>query len=481
MKILLIAPPDNKIVPPFLNNLVKPTPSFSGYAFPFGISYLASYVQQFGHQVSILDCLSQELFLPQIKKRISKLKPDIIGVTSMTHYIKSAVAIASVCKKLFPKVPVVIGGPHASFDYENLLKNYNFDYVVIGEGEITFKELLDHLEKKKPKSELKNIPGIAFKFGKNIIKTKPRLPISNLDTTPFPSRELVNFNDYICDQLLPNAVEIMSSRGCSHRCAFCSSSYFWKCWRSRSPENIIKEMKYVLKKYPKTKSFLFYDDNFTLNKNRVIKLCHLIIKNKLNIYPWNCNARADQVDKKMLKLMKKAGLVKINYGVETGSPEVAKNIDKNLDPLKLKKAIKITKDLGIEVLAFFMIGNPGETPKTIKESIKLAKELKPTTTLWSITQILPGTKLDQIQPVSDYIKYLYKPELKKPYRQTWSYIPIFENPTLNREQLKYHHKKILKYFLFYHLFNNPIVQIKHFLISPSRAIKYVVSVFRNKL
>src|SRR5690606_31842791 len=116
-------------------------------------------------------------------------------------------------------------------------------------------------------------------------------------------------------------------------------------------------------------------------------------------------ARADQVDKKMLKLMKKAGLVKINYGVETGSPKVAKNIDKNLNPYKLKKAIKMTKDLGIEVLAFFMIGNPGETPKTIKESIKLAKELKPTTTLWSITQILPGTKLDQIQPVSDYIKY----------------------------------------------------------------------------
>lgn len=481
MKILLIAPQDNKIVPPFSRLKIKPTPSFLGHAFPFGLSYLAAYAQKFGHQVIILDTLSNDLNINQIKKFVKKEKPDLIGITSMTHYIKSAVFIAKICKNIYPKIPIVIGGPHASFDYENLLKNYCFDYVVIGEGELTFKELLDHLENKKPNSNLKNISGIAYKAKNKIIKTKPRLPITNLDLTPFPSRDLVNFDDYIFDQLLPNAVEIMSSRGCSHRCAFCSSSYFWKCWRSRSPENIIKEMKEIIKKYPKTKSFLFYDDNFTLNKNKVIKLCRLIIKNKLNKYPWNCNARADQVDKKMLILMKKAGLVKINYGVETGSPKVAKNIDKNLDPNKLKKAIKMTKDLGIEVLAFFMIGNPGETPKTIKQSIKLAKELKPTTTLWSITQILPGTKLDQLQPVSDYIKYLYKPELKKPYRQTWSYIPVFENPLLNREQLIYHHKKILKYFLFYHLFNNPIVQIKHFLISPSKAISYVASVFRNKI
>lgn len=480
MKVLLIAPPDNKIAKPYSSSKIKPTPAFSGYAFPNGICYLASYIQQEGHEAIILDCLSNDLSLKQIKKEILKIKPNVIGITSMTHYIKSAVIIANLCRKTFPKIPIVCGGPHATFDYNNLLKNYNFDYIIIGEGEITFSELLKYLENKKNK-KLNNISGIVYKKGKKIIKTATRRPIIKLDDIPFPARELVNFNDYICDQLLPNAVEIIGSRGCSHRCAFCSSSHFWQSWRSRSPENIVKEMKFILKNYPKTQSFLFYDDNFTLDKNRVINLCHLLIKEGLNKYPWNCNARADQVNMKILKLMKKAGLVKINYGVESGSPKVAQNIDKNLNIETLRKAVKMTKKLGIEVLAFFMIGNPGETKETIKESIKLAKELKPTTTLWSIAQTLPGTKLDKLQPIDDYVKYIYKPEIKNPYRQTWSYIPVFENPTLNREQLKFHHKKILKQFLFYHLFKNPMIQIKHFLNSPTKGFNYIISIFRTKI
>jgi len=478
MKVLLIAPQDNKIVPPFSRSKLKPTPSFSGHAFPFGLSYLAAYVQQFGHQVSILDTLSNDLNLKQIKKEIKKQKPDVVGITSMTHYIKSAVVIAKITKNIFPKIPIIIGGPHATFDYQNLLQNYDFDFVVLGEGEITFKELLDCLESKN-RAELKNISGIAYKKYGKIIKTNNRLPITKLDNLPLPARELVNFNDYISDQLLPNPVEIIGSRGCSHRCAFCSSSHFWQSWRSRSPQDIVREMKLVLKKYPKTKSFLFYDDNFTLNKDRVIKLCQLMIKEGLNRYPWNCNARADQVDKKMLRLMKKAGLAKINYGVESGSPIVAKNVDKNLNLKTLEKTIKMTKDLGIEVLAFMMIGNPGESKKTIKESISLVKKLKPTTTLWSIAQILPGTKLAQIQPIPDFIKYNYKPEIKKPYRQTWSYIPVFENPDLNREQLKKEHRKILRHFTFYHFLHNPLIQIKHFFYSPLKGFKYLVEVVRG--
>lgn len=478
MKILLIAPADNKIAKPYSTSKIKPTPAFSGYAFPMGISYLAAYAKKEGHDVSILDCLSRNLSLKQIKKEILKIKPDVIGITSMTYYIKSAVKIADICRKTFPKIPIVCGGPHVSFDYENILTNYNFDYVVIGEGELTFCELLKYLENKE-KIKLENINGIAFKKGKKIIKTAPRHLIVNLDDVPFPARELFPFNNYIYDQLLPNAVEIIGSRGCSHRCAFCSSSHFWQSWRARSPQNIIKEMKFILKNYPKTQSFLFYDDNFTLNQKRVNTLCQLLIKNGLNKYPWNCNARADQVNLKMLKLMKKAGLVKINYGVESGSPKVAKNIDKNLDIKTLKKAIKMTRNLGIEVLTFFIVGNPGETKETIKESIKLAKELKSTTTLWSIAQILPGTKLAMLQPIPDFVKYVYKPEINHPYAHLGSYIPVFENPNLNREQLKSEHTKIIRYFTFYYLFHHPIIQIKHFLNSPLKAIKYLNQTFNK--
>jgi len=480
MKVLLIAPPDNKNVEPFLSNPIKPTPAFSGYTFPMGLSYLSAYIKKEGHTVNLLDCLSLDLSLQDIRKIILKTKPDVIGITSMTHYIKTAVAIAGISKTLFPKVPVVCGGPHANFDYENLLNNYSFDYVVVGEGEKTFSELLKYL-KNKNSIDINNIQGIAYKKGNKIIKTPPRPFIKNLDEVPFPARELLDFNNYIYNQLLPNAVEILGSRGCSHRCAFCSSSHFWQMWRARSPENIILEMKEILKKYPKTKSFLFYDDNFTLDKNRVKKLCNLIIKEGLDKYRWNCSARADQVDLETLKLMKKAGLSKINYGVETGSPKVAKNIDKHLNLDTLKKTIKMTKKLGIEVLAFFMIGNPGETKKTIQQSIALAKELKPTTTLWSIAQILPGTKLAKLQPISNFIEYIYEPEVNHPYQQTWSYIPVFENKNLNREQVKLYHKNIVKYFTFYHIFHNPKIQFKHFLYSPLNGLKYFYRVLKNSL
>ncbi len=301
----------------------------------------------------------------------------------------------------------------------------------------------------------------------------------NLDVLPYPARNLVNFNDYIADGLLPNAVEIMGSRGCSHRCFFCSSSHFFGQWRARSPEDIIKEMKFLLKRHFQIRSFLFYDDNFTLSKPRVIKLCQLLIDEGLSKYKWNCLARADQVSEEMLKLMKKAGCQKISYGIESGSPRILKNINKNLNLKMAKEAIKLTKKAGIEALAFFMIGNPGETERSIQQSVEFAKELNPTSTLWSITQIYPGTELEKMQSVDDFVKYTHKPEIAKPSPFTYICVPTFNNKGLGRERLKMIHKRIFKHFSFYHFFKDPIGRMKHIVVSPRGAIDFLFNLFKN--
>jgi len=476
LKILLIAPPDNKFVPPFDSLPTKPTPIFSG--FPLGLGYLAASLITNKYQVKILDCLSYGFGLDQIATEVKSYRPDIVGITTMTHYIKSAVATAKLVKGLNPKIKIIGGGPHAHFDFTNLLQNYNFDYIVLGEGELTIIELVDQLSGKN-KQPLKTIKGIAYKKQKNIIKTPPRPLIQNLDILPYPARDVVDFDYYIVDQLLPKAIEIVGSRGCSHRCAFCSSAHFWQMWRARSPENIVAEMKYLSQKYPRAKSFLFYDDNFTVNRKRVEQLCRLIIKAGLNRYQWNCQARADQVDADLLKLMKQAGVSKINYGLESASTKIIRNIDKKLKVADIKKAVGLTKKFGIEALVYMMVGNPGESPATIKTSVEFIKKLKPTSSLWSVAQILPGTKLHQLQPIKDYVNYLYQPEINHPYLYTWSFIPVFENKNLNREQTKQLHLKISRYFAFYHLITDPFSKLKHILVSPAKSLSYLLSLLNR--
>lgn len=478
MKVLLIFPPDLKAIEPFASAPQKPTPLLWG--FPIGLGYLAAYLKQFGHKVIILDCLRQGYTFDVIRKKIKKINPDLVGINVMTPLTKTAVAVAKLVREFDKTIPVVGGGPHANYDYQNLLENYDFDYIVLGEGEVTFSELVNFLSKKrKARISRKKILGIAYKDKGRVISTGFRPPIENLDTLPYPARNLVNFDDYIIDSLLPSAVEIMGSRGCSHRCVFCSSSHFFGKWRARSPEDIIKEMKFLLERYPQIKSFLFYDDNFTFSKPRVIKLCQLLIDKGLNKYKWNCLARVDQVDEEMLKLMKKAGCQKISYGIESGSPRILKNINKNLNLEVARKAIKLTKKAGIEALAFFMIGNPGETERSIQQSVKFAKELNPTSTLWSITQIYPGTELERMQPVSNFIKYIHKPEIANPSPFTYICVPTFNNKRLGREKLKMIHKKIFRNFTFYHFFKDPVGRVKHLLVSPRGGISFLFNLLRS--
>ncbi len=475
MRVLLIFPPNIHVIDPFQRTRMK---SLSWViSFPIGLGYLAAVLEKNGFEVTLYNtCSGEEFTAEMIRKRIIDSRPDVVGISVYTALAKTAVAVARMAKEINPGVKVVMGGPHATYDHENLLKHYPVDFVVLGEGEMGFLELLKKVRDKK--NDFESVKGIAFLRGK-VLTTEKRSRIEDLDALPFPARHLVDFKKCIKNELLPNAVSIMTSRGCTHSCAFCSLTHFFGRWKPRSPQNVVNEMKHLLKTYDGIKSFQFYDDNFTCDRNRVIELCNLMVTNGLHKFKWNCLARADQVDPQILKLMKKAGCEKVSFGVESGSPDILKNIHKGISLEIVKSAFEVASQAGIEALGFFIIGNPGETPGTIRKTLRFAKRLKSTSTLWTIAQIFPGTEFARRMPQSDFTKYLYEPEINRPYPFLHPCVPVFEQPGLDREKLKKIHASLVRRFLIWHSLGNFRTYLKHFCRSPINSLKYAFSLFKN--
>lgn len=476
-RLLLILPSNVNIIPPFSS--AKKRHASLLFGFPIGLGYIAAYLLKEGHyEVRILDANKDELTIPDIISEIKSFDPDYIGLTIYTVNSKVAVRLAREVKDNFKDKVVIAGGPHASDSYFDLFKKYPyFDFVVVGEGEITMSELLNTLDS-KDYSRLKEVKGIVYNdpLTKEMFFTGERPLVKDIDQFLSPAREIVDFNAYIKkDNLLPYAIEIMGSRGCTHRCVFCS---FQKVWRARKSLEIIKEMKELIKRYPRTRSFLFFDDNFSADKNRVIELCRALVNEGLSGYIWSCLCRADQVDEEMLKWMKKAGCTKIMFGLESADPQILRNLDKKITPQNVKQVVELVTKLGMDAMVFFIIGNPGETVKTIKTSYDFAKKLKCQSTVWSIMQVYPGTALAKLQPCDDFVSYLYEPEVDKPVDTISANIPAFDNSGLDREKMKLIHKKIFRDIVIYKAFHHPFFILKKVSRSPLSAFKFLVGILK---
>jgi len=239
-------------------------------------------------------------------------------------------------------------------------------------------------------------------------------------------------------------------------------------------------MKELVKKYPQTKTFLFYDDNFSAKKDRVIELCKKLISEGLNKYKWSCLCRADHMDEEMISWMKRAGCSRILIGLETADPEAMKRLNKNLKPEKVKEVVETIDRYGIDALVFFIIGNPGETSESVKRSYNLAKKLKCQSTFWSIMQVFPGTQLARLQPCDDFVGYIYEPEIEKPCAAISANVMAFENPGMDREQMKQTYKKVFRDIVIYKAFRYPLFTLRKLLVSPSKALGFLTGLFKNE-
>ena len=476
MRILLIFPPNVDAVEPFKSAQVKPPGLLWG--FPLGLGYLAAVLKECGFDVSIIDACFDSIPVEEIINRTKEYGPDLVGIGSLTHVLRSSIELARKIKENNKNIKIVFGGPHATYDYNNLLQFDFIDYIVLGEGERTFLELCEKLNRSE---RIDEISGIAFR-DKGVVKKNAYRPlVENLDSLPFPARGLLDFNRYIKSYgVLEHSVDVLSSRGCTNRCVFCSSGHLFGRWRSRSPENIIAEIKLLVKTYPGIKSINFMDDNFTADKQRVIKLSNLLISNKLHGYKWVCLARVDQLDEEMLYIMKSAGCERIHLGIESGSPQILKNINKCISLEQARDAVRLLLKAKIEAYSFFMIGHPGETKETIEITKKFAKELKSSNTGFFITQIFPGTRLEQLQPVKNWSEYMYEPEVERPSIFTHPCVPNFIPEGFNREMLKKICADVTKQFIAVHFLRRFGSSIKKFITEPKATTEYVYKVFFNK-
>jgi len=357
---------------------------------PLGLAYLASMLEQNGHEVKIIDAPTLELSTSQIEKELKKNQPEIIGVTATTPTIYNALEVIKAAKKVCPHSFTILGGPHSSFlPIETLKECPVLDAVCIGEGEETIVELAETLE---GKGDLTKVKGIAFRSKERIVKNPPRPLIENLDSLPFPAWHLLPVDHYSVLGRKSLVCHMMTSRGCPFQCIFCSSSLlFGKKYRARSARNVVDEMEYLVSEY-NPESIEFSDDEFTLNRRRVEKICYEIKRRGLEI-SWACSSRVDTISRSLLEKMRKAGCFFIYYGIESGSQRILDFIRKGIKIDQIKKAIKWAKEAGIKTLGSFIIGFPDETREEVKKTIEFSKRLKLDFAQFSIATPYPGTDL----------------------------------------------------------------------------------------
>jgi len=476
MRVLLILPPNVEFLEPFRSSRRKPPALLWGY--PLGLGYLAAVLKLKGFQVRIIDACFEGIPFDELVEQVKEYEPDIVGIGCLTHILRSGIELAKRIKLLNKDIKIVMGGPHSTYDYEALLKSGCIDTIVIGEGEKTFPELCSAIERNEP---LEGIKGIAFINNGALAKTHYRELVDGLDSLPFPARELLDFPRYIQSYgVLEKSVDVMSSRGCTNRCVFCSSGHLFGKWRTRSPQNIIAEIRQLLKAYPGIKSINFMDDDFTADKARVLSLCSALKSEALDYLNWVCLARVDQLDEENISAMKSAGCVRVHLGIESGSEEILKNINKRISLDQARRAVRLLESHKIEAYSFFMIGHPGETALTIKKTVAFARDLRSSNTGFFITQVFPGTRLSQLQPVESWIDYIYEPEIKNPSLFTHPCVPNFLPDGFDREVLKKICAKITRHFIVLHFFRRWPLFIKKFFTEPRQTISYIFKVFLNK-
>ena len=386
MKVLLVNPPQINLI---TNNIPSIVDEERGYNPPLGILYVAAYAREnTPHEIKVIDAVVEELDYTALKARIALEKPDVVGITATTFTLVDACETARLVKEINKEIQVVMGGPHPYIYPEETINLPAVDFLVLGEGEEVFAALINSLHNP---AALRRVMGLVFKHNGEIINTGNPTLMEDLDSLPFPARDLTPYRKYYSLIAKTQPVTTMiTSRGCPFRCLFCDRPHLGKRFRPRSAVSVVDEMEECAGLG--IHEILIYDDTFTVKKERVFEICREIRERGLKV-GWDVRARVDTITPEMLKVMKGAGCERIHYGVEAGSPEVIKTLRKGITVEQVRRAFRDTKEAGISILAYFMIGSPGETRAQMAESLRLATELAPDYLHLAITTPFPETDL----------------------------------------------------------------------------------------
>lgn len=355
-----------------------------------GLLYLAAVVDSFS-EVHLFDAIVDSMDEEEIAHKIIKLNPALIGFSlKFAASIKSTVKIVQLLKQEGYKGTIVMGGNTATFLYKYLIDSDFTDVIVFHEGEQTLCELVKAIMEFKAgcKARLYNIDGIAFQDHQgNIVRTKDRGFIEDIDSIPFPIRKY--YDSYYRKT---SSIYMFSSRGCCHSCFYCSTTNMWgNRWRGRSPENLILEIKEILERYPNINNFNFVDDNFMVNRKRVEKFIELIHKEKLTHKTYNFSARPELLNFDILTRLQSIGCSRIFMGIESGSPKVLKKLNRKYSPTEVVEKVYYAEKIGISIAASFMIGLPFEEVEDVNMTLQLIKEVPASNIQCHIFTPFPGT------------------------------------------------------------------------------------------
>ena len=361
---------------------------------PLGLLYVASScLEKRSDEIKVIDAFCENLTEEELVNRVVSEKPEVFGMNCSTHKFLDTISTLRNLHEVLPDTKLVLGGIQATFTADKILRDYPFvDYVVKGEAEETFPKLMDCIDKGVVPSE---VSGVGYIDNDNVTINDDVL-IDDLDSLPFPARHLLPDLDYgyMHENIrltFGRFTTISSSRGCPFRCSYCSCAAFTRrTWRPRSPENVVDELEELF-----TEGYeccVFVDDNLTLNRKRIEKMCDLIRARRIKM-TFYCEGRVDSSPYDLLRKMKEAGLEVMYYGVESAQKHVLSYYRKMIDVGQTRKAVEDAKRAGMIVVTSYIMGAPVESLEDMNRTIDLIRALRAHGVQINILDCLVGTDI----------------------------------------------------------------------------------------
>lgn len=389
MRVALIIPPETHSIE---SSVPKGLESGKGVYPKLGLLYVAAHLEHAtGTSPTVIDCPAERLDHDGLARRVAELRPDLVGLTTLTFNLIDCWKAVRTIKRLVPGTKVCIGGQHVTLYPDETLDLEGVDFVVHGEGERTFTWLVEALGRGEGAAELRKIPGLGFRLDGERFLNPRQDKVDDLDVLPMPARHLVDLARY--DHVAAQGERLatmQTSRGCPAKCLFCDIRM--TKFRKRSAENVIAELKHLVDQG--IDDFFFVDDTITIDRSRLIEICDTIKRSGLKIH-FKISARVDTVKPYLLDALAEAGCYRIHYGVETASPRLLKYLQKQTTPEKVSQAFQWTRDAGIGTFAYCMIGIPTETREEMFNTVDFAISLDPDYAQFSICTPYPKTALYQ--------------------------------------------------------------------------------------
>jgi radical SAM superfamily enzyme YgiQ (UPF0313 family) len=377
---------------------------------PLSLIWLSSYLESKGCRADILDANAFDMTFDETVKAIVATEAASCGFTFMTPQADYVTEIIKAVKGKRPDLKIIAGGVHVSIlPREILARCPEIDYIVIGEGERTIVELLETLNSGL---STESLAGIGYRSGDHIAINARRPLMADLDELPMPAwgklpveRYEVVTPDRVSDPSKGGGLTISSERGCPFNCTFCASgNVFGKSYRSRSPEKIVEEIEYIVATF-NVRNFFFVDEVLTFSEDMVLGLCRLLREKNLKI-KWACNSRcnAKGLTEKAIHAMKDAGCVRIDFGIESGSPAILRSINKGITVRDIYSAVSLAHRHGLSITALMIVGLPGETLDDIRATLHLVLNIEPEVLGFGAATPFPGTELHEIAVTHGWLR-----------------------------------------------------------------------------